>query len=106
MQDGYAPRDGLHVTVMGARYAEEWTRRVHNVKPAVGLGWTPYRIVVRDGALAYRAFTTFDAFRAWLGKSHWLELGPTWRAPGMRHGKIIGSWEDYKRRASAHMQDA
>lgn len=51
---------------------------MHNVPDDVGLGWTPYTILVRShgGALAYRAFHRATDLRRWLGVRFAVRLNP------------------------------
>ena len=59
----------LHVTIFAKRGAEAWVRHAYNVPPHVGLGWTPYRVLVTSngGTLAHTAFLTVAEFKRWLG---------------------------------------
>jgi hypothetical protein len=58
----------LHVTLFGKRGAETWVRHAYNIAPHVGLGWTPYRVLVTShgGTLAHTAFLSFKEFKRWL----------------------------------------
>lgn len=68
MMVSYLPHEGLHVVVMSQRYSNEWTRRVYNVPPHVGLGWKPYRILIQShGGISAKAFHDIRSFRRWLG---------------------------------------
>jgi hypothetical protein len=69
----------FHVTLFGAKGAEAWVRHAYNVPAHVGLGWTPYRVLVKShgGTLAHTAFTTPAEFKAWMRRNGYkLSLQP------------------------------
>lgn len=68
----------LHVTWLTPQTAERHERRVMNIPPDVGLGWTPYIIrVTHNGVLAYKAFTSLRNFKLWLSrKGYKVRLNP------------------------------
>ena len=62
------------VVLFGRRGAEKWTRHAYNIPAHVGLGWTPYRVLVRTAdCRAHSAFLTFAEFRRWM-RAHRLVL--------------------------------
>lgn len=83
----YPLRVGMHVTIMGDRYADAWTRRVYNVPPESGLGWKPYRVLIMSHAISYKAFATVRAFRREL-RACGLSLISHRQARGLRVGQV------------------
>ena len=69
------PQDGLHVTLFGAKGAEQWVRHAYNIPADVGC-WKPYRVLVQSyGGVSYTAFATIKEFKRWLGEAK-LQLDP------------------------------
>ena len=85
-----ANEQNLVVYFLTPRYAEEHTRRVYNIPPHVGMGWTPYTILVlsNGGTLAHSAYHSARDFRRRFPRESFaVELG-AWRFRGFRGGKI------------------
>ena len=89
----------LHVTLFAKGGAETWVRHVYNIPSHVGLGWTPYRVIVAShgGTLAHTAFLTVKEFKRWMhNQGYSLQLNPhhrqghrpSWVA---RFGQITGA---------------
>lgn len=75
----------FRVTLFSKQGAEKWTRHAYGVPADVGLGWTPYRVLVTSarGTLAHTAFLTFKEFKAWMrSKGYALRL--------QHHGDFFG----------------
>ena len=89
MPKGYAPKDGLHVTLLTQRKADEHARRVHRVPDDCGLGWKPYTILITDRAVSTKAFHRMSDFRRWLGRDFKVSLSGAWHSPGIRSGRIV-----------------
>lgn len=71
----FRPYEGLHVYMMSKREAERYTRHVYNVPKDVGLGWTPYTILIQSyGATSYCAFYSARDMRKWLGDRYTVSL--------------------------------
>jgi hypothetical protein len=86
----YLPECGLYVTILTRRGAEEWFRHAHNVPDGVGIGHTPYTILVQSrGMTSCRAFTSGRDFRAWLGESYRLRVTSRSSKP---RGGVGRSW--------------
>lgn len=80
----------LRVSWMTPKQAEAHTRLVYNVPSHVGLGWTPYTIIVQTrGCLAHTAFTNARDFRRWL-KANGYTLRITGRFLGDGLGNRVG----------------
>ena len=88
--NAYQPSAGLHVYFMGKRTAEQHERRCMGIPPHVGLGWTPYTILVRShgGTLAHKAFHRVREFRQWLGGQYAVKLNK-WSYKGFRGGQLV-----------------
>lgn len=84
------PCDGLRVTLLASKRAEEHVRRTHNVPDDVLLGWRPYTIIVTSyGGVAHTAFWSMREFRRWLGRDFKLSIFGPYQHPGMRVGKVV-----------------
>jgi len=80
----YPAGDGLHVYLFSKQEAERYTRNCYNVPPHVGLGWTPYTVIVQSyGATAHTAFHSVRQLRNWLGERYTLK-GGAWNRRGFR----------------------
>jgi hypothetical protein len=68
----------LYVTLLTKRGAMRWTRHAYNVPDHVGLGWTPYQVLVtRNASISHTAFTTLRDFRTWMNdQGYTLRLSP------------------------------
>ncbi len=84
MSNSPHPAD-LRVTLLTKRGAERWVRHAYQIRPEVGLGWTPYQVLVTTGYVtAYTAFLTFRTFRQWCrAQGYRLQLNP-YRPQGQR----------------------
>ena len=88
MRNRYLPREGLYVTMMTKRKAEQHTRYVHNVAPHEQLGWRPYTVMVIDGAISHSAYANAREFNRAL-RSFGLRLRIEARSRGMRTGTLV-----------------
>jgi hypothetical protein len=90
----FQPKHGLSFLIRTQAAAYEHERRAYNVPPGVGIGWTPYKILITDGAISYCAFHSVRDFRRWLGGSFRVSLTGGYRR--IRYGRIIAKDEGSK----------
>jgi hypothetical protein len=65
-----------HITQLTPEAALEHEKRIRNLGPEIGLGWTPYNYLVTRGAISQWACHTEDELNRWLRTKHF--NSPQW----------------------------